>query len=450
MTDLSQPQAPALPSLSVSELAQKLKRTLEQQFDYVRVRGELSRVTRHSSGHIYTDLKDADAVINSVCWKGVAGKLSVQPTEGLEVICTGRISTYPQRSNYQLIIDSMEVAGQGALLKLLEDRKRKLAADGLFAAERKRPLPFLPKTIGVITSPTGAVIRDILHRIRDRFPCHVILWPVTVQGENTARDVIAAIQGFNALPVDGATPRPDVLIIARGGGSVEDLMPFNDEALVRAVVASAIPVISAVGHETDTNLIDYAADLRAPTPTAAAEHAVPVRNDLYYTIQTHQQRLTQMIGGMLRHDKATVKALGARLGAPQRLLDPIQQRVDLAGSYLQQNMARLLNYHQQRLQRFNIHAYQPRGLVTQATQQLSHQTQRLTRSVQYLVQQQRQQLNHRGALLESYSFKKTLDRGFALVRGADQHAITSATVAQQQASLTVQFADGVVTTILQR
>ena len=449
MTDTNPPQSVPLPSLSVSELAQKLKRTLEQQFDYVRVRGELSRVTRHSSGHIYTDLKDADAVINSVCWRGVAQKLSVQPTEGLEVICTGRISTYPQRSNYQLIIDAMEVAGQGAILKLLEERKRKLAAEGLFAAERKKPIPFLPKTIGVITSPTGAVIRDILHRISDRFPCHVVLWPVTVQGENTARDVIAAIQGFNALPAHGPIPRPDVLIVARGGGSVEDLMPFNDEDLVRAVVASAIPIISAVGHETDTNLIDYASDLRAPTPTAAAEHAVPVRNDLFYTVQTHQQRMTQIILGMIRHDRIAVKALSARLGPAGRMLDPIQQRVDWAGSHLQRAMTHILHDYQRRMHRVNIQAYHPGSLLRQAAQQVAYQAQRLSRSMQQSVHYQQQQLHHRGALLESYSFRKTLERGFALVRGTDQQTVTTAAMAQQQTELAIQFADGVIKTVPQ-
>jgi exodeoxyribonuclease VII large subunit len=446
MTDTNPPPSVPLPSLSVSELAQKLKRTLEQQFDYVRVRGELSRVTRHSSGHIYTDLKDADAVINSVCWRGVASKLSVQPTEGLEVICTGRISTYPQRSNYQLIIDSMEVAGQGAILKLLEERKKKLAAEGLFAPERKKPIPFLPQTIGVITSPTGAVIRDILHRIRDRFPSHVLVWPVTVQGENTARDVIAAIEGFNALPADGLVKRPDVLIVARGGGSVEDLMPFNDEALVRAVAASQIPIISAVGHETDTNLIDYAADLRAPTPTAAAEHAVPVRNDLFYTVQTHQQRITQIMLGMIRHDRANVKALEARLGPAGRMLDPIQQRLDWSGSHLQRALTTILHTHQQRVSRVNIYAYHPGNLLRQAVQTVTHHAQRLNRAVDLLIQQQHQHVRHHNALLESYSFKKTLDRGFALVRGADQHPVTNAVTARQQRVLSVQFADGVVKT----
>lgn len=439
-----------LPSLSVSELAQKLKRTVEQQFDYVRVRGELSKVTRHSSGHLYTDLKDANAVLNAVCWRGVAEKLSVRPVEGLEVICTGRLSTYPQRSNYQLVIEAMEVAGQGALLKMLEERKQKLAAEGLFAPERKQQIPFLPRTIGVITSPTGAVIRDILHRISDRFPSHVLLWPVTVQGDNTARDVIAAIQGFNAITPGGAVPRPDVLIVARGGGSVEDLMPFNDEALVRAVVASQIPIISAVGHETDTTLIDYAADLRAPTPTAAAEHAVPVRNDLFYTVQAYQQRITQHIAALLRREKSELRAIQARLGDPQRALEAIQQRVDLAGSYLKQNMSRLLATHQQRLGRLNLMAYHPGNMLRHHMQGLGHMAQRLQRVTAMIVQNNQQQLKHHTSLLESYSFKKTLSRGFALVRGQDEQPVTSAETAKQQPSLQLQFADGVVKTVPQK
>jgi exodeoxyribonuclease VII large subunit len=443
---MSKQESVALPALSVSELAQKLKRTLEQQFDYVRVRGELSKVTRHSSGHIYTDIKDENAVLNAVCWKGVASNLAVQPTEGLEVICTGRISTYPQRSNYQLIIDGMEMAGQGALMKMIEERKQRLLAEGLFAAKRKKPLPFLPKTIGVITSPTGAVIRDILHRISDRFPLHVLLWPVTVQGEGAAQNVIHAIEGFNS----DASLRPDMIIVARGGGSVEDLMPFNDEALIRAVAASAIPIISAVGHETDTTLIDYVADRRAPTPTAAAEMAVPVRSDLYYTVQTHQQRIAQHVFSLLRRQKAELRALSARLGDPQRALESIQQRIDLAGSYLHRAMTKILHTYQQRLQRANLQGRDPKALLQQGQQNLGYQSQRLQRAMVLITQQQTQRLAHQGALLDSYSFKKTLQRGFALVRGSDDQAMTSAAQAKQQALLNVQFADGVVKTIPQK
>jgi exodeoxyribonuclease VII large subunit len=443
MTTDNTQQSVSLPALSVSDLAQQLKRTLEQKFDYVRVRGELSRVTRHSSGHIYTDLKDANAVINSVCWKGVAANLKVQPAEGLDVICTGRISTYPQRSNYQLIIDSMELAGEGALLKMLEERKQRLRAEGLFAPERKKALPFMPQRIGVITSPTGAVIRDILHRVTDRFPTHVLVWPVTVQGEGAAQNVIKALQGFHNAT---GAQRPDVIIVARGGGSVEDLMPFNDEDLVRAIADCTIPIITAVGHETDTTLVDYVADRRAPTPTAAAEMALPVKEDLRYTVQNHFHRIDQHIRGYMRHYKAELRTLEARLGDPQRALNAIQQRLDLAGSYAQRAMMQLLHRYRQILQRVPIQLYNPQNRLQQQQQSLNHVTQRLQRVTQIMVQQKTQQLQHRGALLDSYSFHKTLERGFALVRGADGQAITQAAQAQKQPQLDIQFADGVVKT----
>jgi exodeoxyribonuclease VII large subunit len=281
----SEPGSPAsgvrptnVPVYSVGELSGALKRTIEQTYGYVRVRGEISGCKRHSSGHIYLALKDMDAVMDAVCWRGSAGRLKVDPADGIEVIATGRLTTFPGRSKYQMVIEQMELAGEGALLKLLEERKRKLAAEGLFAAERKRPLPYLPTVIGVVTSPTGAVIRDILHRLNERFPRHVLLWPVAVQGDGAAEQVARAIDGFNRIAPGGPIPRPDLLIVARGGGSLEDLMAFNEEIVVRAAAASRIPLISAVGHETDTTLIDFASDRRAPTPTAAAEMAVPDRN----------------------------------------------------------------------------------------------------------------------------------------------------------------------------
>ncbi|HKK29606.1 MAG TPA: exodeoxyribonuclease VII large subunit, partial [Alphaproteobacteria bacterium] len=283
------PEAPELlaqasnqPEFSVGELARAVKGLLEDEFGRVRVRGEITGFKRAGSGHLYFRLKDEEAVLDAVCWRGAAGKLSVAPQDGLEVIATGKITAYPGRSTYQMIVEQIELAGEGALLKLLEERRKKLAAEGLFEAERKQGLPFLPAVIGVVTSPTGAVIRDILHRLRERCPRHVILWPVLVQGEDAAAQVAHAVNGFNALPADGSGPvqRPDVLIVARGGGSLEDLWAFNEEIAVRAVASSTIPVISAVGHETDTTLIDFAADRRAPTPTAAAEIAVPVLSEL--------------------------------------------------------------------------------------------------------------------------------------------------------------------------
>src|SRR5450432_308206 len=278
-----------LPEFSVTELSAALKRMVEDQFALVRVRGEISGLKFHSSGHVYFDLKDDKAVLNAVIWRGVAGRLRLRPEAGMEVICTGKLSTYAGSSRYQLIVEQVELAGLGALMALLEERRKKLAAEGLFDAARKKKLPFLPDVIGVITSPTGAVIRDIMHRLQARFPRRVLLWPVAVQGEKAAGEIAAAIAGFNAFG-GVRMPRPDLIIVARGGGSVEDLMAFNDEAVVRAAAASAIPLISAVGHETDTTLIDFAADMRAPTPTAAAELAVPVRTELLALTRDYERR----------------------------------------------------------------------------------------------------------------------------------------------------------------
>lgn len=316
-----------VPEFSVTDLALALKKTLEENYGRVRVRGELSRISKPGSGHLYTSLKDNESVIDAVCWKGNVARLSVKPEEGLEVICTGRITTYAPRSSYQLVIESMELAGQGALLKMLEERRKKLAAEGLFDSERKRPLPYLPETIGVITSPTGAVIRDILHRLNDRFPRRVIVWPVLVQGENAAAQVEKAIRGFNALTSESGY-RPDLLIVARGGGSLEDLMPFNDEGVVRAVAESTIPVISAIGHETDTTLIDYAADRRAPTPTGAAEMAVPVRLDLIAYIRENEKRLINALARLLSENRHKLKTMEARMGRPERILDMKIQKTD--------------------------------------------------------------------------------------------------------------------------
>ncbi|MCX9147582.1 exodeoxyribonuclease VII large subunit, partial [Erythrobacter sp. WG] len=270
--------------LTISEISQLLKRSVEDRFGFVRLRGELSGVKRAASGHLYCCLKDEGAVLDGVMWKGGAQRLAFRPEDGLEVIATGKLTTYPGRSKYQIVIEGLELAGEGALLALLEKTRARLAAEGLFAPERKRRLPFLPQVIGVVTSPTGAVIRDILHRLADRFPSHVLVWPVLVQGQGAAEQVAAAVRGFSALAPGGPVPRPDVVIVARGGGSIEDLWSFNEEIVVRAIAECTIPVISAVGHETDTTLADFAADRRAPTPTAAAEMAVPVRADLAFTL----------------------------------------------------------------------------------------------------------------------------------------------------------------------
>ncbi|MCA6240186.1 MAG: exodeoxyribonuclease VII large subunit, partial [Phenylobacterium sp.] len=327
MTDLRPDPAAADPdnarAYSVSELAFALKRTLEDQYGFVRLRGELSKVTFHSNGHVYLSLKDEKAVIDGVVWKGSVRNLSVRPEQGLEVVVTGRITTYPQGSRYQIVIESMTAAGVGALLAQLERLKARLAEEGLFDPARKQPLPAMPSVVGVITSPTGAVIRDILHRIRDRWPCQVLVWPVVVQGEAAAGQVAAAIRGFNDLPSDGPVPRPDVVIVARGGGSVEDLWPFNDEALARTVAASRIPLISAVGHETDTTLIDFVSDRRAPTPTAAAEMATPVLAELRAGLADLSGRLHRSGGRLVSDRRGRVETLG-------RSLDRVPDLVELA------------------------------------------------------------------------------------------------------------------------
>ncbi|MBL8590022.1 MAG: exodeoxyribonuclease VII large subunit [Methylobacteriaceae bacterium] len=326
---MSDDDATNLAPLSVSELSGALKRTIEDRFGYVRVRGEVSGWRGpHSSGHCYFSLKDANARIDAVIWKGVFGRMKVRPEEGLEVIATGKITTFPGKSAYQIIVEQIELAGLGALMALLEQRRRKLAAEGLFVEARKQPLPFLPAVVGVVTSPTGAVIRDILHRLADRFPRRVIVWPVRVQGEGSAEEVAAAIRGFDALAPDGPIPRPDVLIVARGGGSLEDLWGFNEEIVVRAVADCTIPLIAAVGHETDWTLIDHAADVRAPTPTAAAERAVPVRLDLSARVGELGQRMLQALARLAQNRRREFAALTRALGSPDALLEAPRQALD--------------------------------------------------------------------------------------------------------------------------
>ena len=334
---------------SVSELAFALKRTLEDAYGFVRLRGEISKVTRHGNGHIYLDLKDENACIAGVVWKGSVRGLKAQPEQGLEVIVTGKITTFAPRSSYQLIIETMEHAGVGALLAQLERLKERMRAEGLFEPGRKKPLPAMPAVVGVVTSPTGAVIRDILHRIRDRWPVHVIVWPVVVQGPDAANQVAAAVRGFNALAPGGLVPRPDILIVARGGGSVEDLWPFNDEALARTVADCPIPLISAVGHETDTTLIDFVSDRRAPTPTAAAEMATPVLADLKGAILEFERRMTRCTEYALESRRARLAA--ARLPRPADLLGPPAQRYDLAAGRLGAALERNVSVHERELAR---------------------------------------------------------------------------------------------------
>lgn len=338
------------PEWSVSDLSGALKRTLEDAFGFVRVRGEISGYRGPvGSGHVYFSLKDANAKIDAVIWKGVFGRLKTRPQEGLEVIATGKITTFAGKSSYQIIIDSIEPAGIGALMALLEERRKRLAAEGLFSEERKQLIPYLPRVIGVVTSPTGAVIRDILHRLEDRFPRHVLVWPVRVQGETSAAEVAAAIAGFNALPEGGRIPRPDVIIVARGGGSLEDLMGFNEEIVVRAAAASLIPLVSAVGHETDVTLIDHAADLRAPTPTGAAEKVVPVRAELMSLVADLARRQAGAMRRLSDRRRSDLRALARALPGPEAVLSGPRQRLDLASARLAPALAANARKHEQKL-----------------------------------------------------------------------------------------------------
>lgn len=479
-----------LPEFSVGDLARALKRTIEDAYGFVRVRGEISQPKRHSSGHCYLRLKDETAVIEAVCWRGTVSKLAVQPAEGLEVIVTGRITTYPGRSQYQLIIESMELAGEGALLKMLEERKRRLAAEGLFDQGRKRPIPFLPDVIGVVTSPTGAVIRDILHRLNDRFPRRVLLWPVAVQGDGAAAQVAAAIDGFNRLPAGGAVPRPDLLIVARGGGSLEDLMAFNEEVVVRAAAASRIPLISAVGHETDTTLIDFASDRRAPTPTAAAEMAVPVRAELLAQVLDDERRLLACTHRGIADRRTRVEGLARGLGDPRSLLEGHAQRLDDRAERLGLAARAFVERRRTRVGELGATMRHPRETLTQAAQRLASEGRALAGALRHAVvaaegkfervagrlslrparikiddgvrrlgdlaprvtrgygkdlAERAARVQALGQLLESYSYEGVLKRGYAVVRGADGRPLTEAAAAAPGLPVTLQFHDGTAT-----
>jgi exodeoxyribonuclease VII large subunit len=471
---------------TVSELAGALRRVIEDGFRLVRVRGEVSRVTRPSSGHVYLDLKDADAVLSAVIWQSTASRLKIAPEPGMEVVATGKISTFQNQSRYQLIIDSVEPAGVGALMALLEERKKKLAAEGLFAAERKRAIPYLPDVVGVVTSPTGAVIRDILHRLKERFPRHVIVWPTPVQGKGAELSIAAAIDGFNRLAAGGAVPRPDVMIVARGGGGIEDLWCFNEEAVVRAVAASRIPVISAVGHETDTTLIDLAADHRSPTPTAAAERAVPVRSELMSRVANDESRLISVMSRLGEQKRTQLKAAARGLGAPQDAIGPFVQRFDRAADQLQRCARARLDAAQVAFERSGgrfgrsaVRAGFAEGArrVERATDALRGAAgkaidrrwralaglrlspvalgkrsadgrkdvdglaRRLGGAALRLIEPRRAGLVAAGQLLDSLSYENVLERGFALVRATDGRIIARAAGARPGPAVSRRFAD---------
>jgi exodeoxyribonuclease VII large subunit len=484
------------PEFTVSELSSALKRTVEDAYGHVRVRGEITGFRgAHSSGHCYFALKDDGAKIEAVIWKGVHSRMRFKPQEGLEVIATGKLTTYPGSSKYQIVIEAIEPAGIGALMALMEERKRKLAAEGLFDAARKQLLPWLPEVIGVVTSPTGAVIRDILHRLQDRFPRRVLVWPVRVQGEGSAEQIAAAIRGFNALPEGGKIPRPDLLIVARGGGSLEDLWSFNEEIVVRAAAESMIPLISAVGHETDITLIDFAADKRAPTPTAAAEMAVPVRAELFVEVSTLARRVMVCWQRGQEGRRNELRAAVRALPAAGELLAIPRQRLDGAASSLPRALKANTHAHFRRFAatsaRLTLRVL--RGQVAQAKQRLTASGERMTHSARSLLRNRRDRFSglevrlkasklsnalaqrqtiardreraqrlaerarraltmtlqrlearvtHSGQLLAALSYRSVLTRGFALVRDEHGLAVHAAAGIGPGARLDLEFADG--------
>ena len=484
-----------LPELTVSELSAALKRTIEDAYGYVRVRGELGKVSYHGNGHVYFDLKDDRASIAGVIWRSTAMRIKLRLEAGLEVVITGRLTTYPGRSQYQIVVDTIEPAGLGALMALLEERRKKFIAEGLFDEARKQLLPYLPNVIGVITSPTGAVIRDILHRLADRFPRHVLLWPVKVQGEGSAAEVAAAIEGFNALPERGRLPRPHLIIVARGGGSLEDLWSFNEEIVVRAAAASMIPLISAVGHETDVTLIDFAADRRAPTPTAAAEMAVPVRADLILAVgrlamraRTAWQRCEEARRTELRAAARALPTAEALLGLPRQRLDHAATRLPralVANAHLHHNqfartVARLspqllrtrltrcgeltaalaqrarraeMVARARRRERLAVatlrlgaglkaNAQAHAGRIAAAQERTATLSERARRAMQTLLRQQGAAVERHGQLLAALSHRGVLARGFALVRDVDGRPVRLAAAVDPGMPLDIEFADG--------
>lgn len=433
-----------LPEYTVAEISQQLKRNVEEAFGHVRVRGEISQPKLHTSGHYYFTLKDEHANLAAVCWRGQVGRLKVKPAEGMEVVVEGRMTTFPGQSKYQIVVDQMALAGIGALMKMLEDRRKKLAAEGLFDAARKKPLPFMPRVIGVITSPTGAVIKDILHRLAERFPCHVLLWPVNVQGEGAALQIAAAITGFNAVEEGTGIPVPEVLIVARGGGSLEDMLPFYEEVVVRAAAYSRIPLISAVGHETDTTLIDFAADRRAPTPTAAAEIAVPVRLDLIAAIRETGNRLNGAARRFVETRKLLLERMAAGLIHPRIMMEALAQRLDDRAERLEVATCNIVMRQQHKLARLaaGLNILPLRQNVQHARQKLESLSGRAHHAAQIHIEKKAQRLEALGQILEGLSYHSALKRGFVMVRDMQGATIMRASDVMASQDMTLTFADG--------
>lgn len=436
------------PFITVGELSANIKRTLESAFDYVRVKGEISRPSFPASGHVYFTLKDEAHNLGAVVWKGMASALEVRPEEGLEVIATGKLTSFSGQSKYQLVVRNLEIAGEGALLKQLEERKRRLEAEGLFALDRKQTLPRFPKTIGIVTSPTGAVIQDILHRLSDRFGVHVLVWPVLVQGQGSAEQVCAAITGFNQIASSSSLPRPDLLIVARGGGSLEDLMAFNEESVVRAAAASQIPLISSIGHETDTTLLDFAADKRAPTPTAAAEMATAVKADIIAKISEWDVRQRTAMQRRLQEGAGQLTALLRGLGHPIDRVNAQAQALDFAYTRLIRHTDKQLYQADQNLTKLAARLLPPHQKLAQMTRRFDQASEKLTPLLSQMIERKEARLDSSDRLLEANSFTRVLERGFALVRDPQGKPVKQAKTLSSGQAIGITFADGTKTAVI--
>ncbi|MDC1034926.1 exodeoxyribonuclease VII large subunit [Alphaproteobacteria bacterium] len=429
------------PVYSVGEFSHVIKKLVETNFSYVRIRGEISRPSFPGSGHVYFTLKDIDGTIAAIIWKYTMPRLSIKPEEGMEVICTGKVTTFAGQSKYQIIVESMEVAGEGALLKMLEDRRKKFLAEGLFKQEHKKPIPYLPERIGVITSPSGAVIRDILHRLSDRFPCHVYVWPVAVQGEGSSTQIANAIDKFNELSGQTIVKKPDLLIVARGGGSLEDLWSFNEEIVVRAVFNSSIPVISAVGHETDTTLIDFVSDLRAPTPTGAAEKSVPVREELRARISELDLRLKTSFFNKMNNNKDRLNSLIRLLGKPDQIFDNKNQKLDFVFKDIENLFKTIFTEQKNKIVQYTQKLTPPKVLINNLDSKIHLLDTKFNNYLENVITSKGTKLNSLSQLLEASSFNRVLDRGFALVMDNDGKAIKLSSEVAKNSNVKIKFAD---------
>ena len=429
------------PIYSVSEFSYVIKKLVETNFSYVRIRGEISRPSFPGSGHVYFTLKDTDGTIAAIIWKYTLPRLSIKPEEGMEVICTGKITTFAGQSKYQIIVESIEVAGEGALLKMLEDRRKKLLQEGLFDQENKKPIPYLPQRIGVVTSPSGAVIKDILHRLSDRFPSHVYLWPVAVQGEGSAQQISNAINKFNQLTDETKIKKPDLLIIARGGGSLEDLWSFNEEIVIRSVFNSSIPVISAVGHETDTTLIDFVSDLRAPTPTAAAEKAVPVRDELITRVDELNSRLKISFNNKFNTNKDRLNNLIRLLGKPDQVFEYKIQKLDFIYKDIENLFKDIFVEKKNKISQYSKMLVSPKVLINNLVSKHELLKTKFKNNFENIINSKETKLNSLNQLLEASSFNRVLDRGFTLVMDLDGKPIKLSSEAPQNANVKIKFSD---------